>query len=171
MATASSRTIAPRRGTAFSAATRSWNPSPSRKAARPRRKRTQLRHAPPEGLTARRSACMRPPKNSDCRPQFIGPTRRLPRHRLRGRHVSEAIRSTSAKWHVANAHICVIVERRRSGGAIGIGVTELRADFENSYYSVISHEGCAAIIWKIQPPRQAAEASAQRRHPRKNGMT
>ncbi|MDD5115642.1 MAG: acetyl-CoA carboxylase carboxyltransferase subunit alpha [Candidatus Omnitrophica bacterium] len=35
-----------------------------------------------------------------------------------------------------------------SGGALGVGVADRVAVLENSYYSVISPEGCAAILWK-----------------------
>ncbi len=35
-----------------------------------------------------------------------------------------------------------------SGGALGIGVGDRVGMLENSYYSVISPEGCAAILWK-----------------------
>ena len=46
-----------------------------------------------------------------------------------------------------------------SGGALGIGVTDRVLIFENSYYSVISPEGCAAILWKdAAAAPKAAEA-------------
>jgi acetyl-CoA carboxylase carboxyl transferase subunit alpha len=35
-----------------------------------------------------------------------------------------------------------------SGGALGIGVADRILILENAYYSVISPEGCAAILWK-----------------------
>lgn len=44
--------------------------------------------------------------------------------------------------------ICVIIGEGGSGGALGIGVGDHVAMFENSYYSVISPEGCAGILWK-----------------------
>jgi acetyl-CoA carboxylase carboxyl transferase subunit alpha len=44
--------------------------------------------------------------------------------------------------------ISVVVGEGGSGGALGIGVTDRVLIFENSYYSVISPEGCAAILWK-----------------------
>jgi acetyl-CoA carboxylase carboxyl transferase subunit alpha len=43
--------------------------------------------------------------------------------------------------------ICVIGEGG-SGGALGIGVGDWVAMLENAYYSVISPEGCAAILWR-----------------------
>lgn len=44
--------------------------------------------------------------------------------------------------------IVVIIGEGCSGGAIGIGVGDVIAMLENSYYSVISPEGCASILWK-----------------------
>ncbi|MBI4003402.1 MAG: acetyl-CoA carboxylase carboxyltransferase subunit alpha [Candidatus Omnitrophica bacterium] len=44
-------------------------------------------------------------------------------------------------------YICVIGEGG-SGGALGIGVGDWMAILENAYYSVISPEGCAAILWR-----------------------
>src|SRR5438552_17948794 len=35
-----------------------------------------------------------------------------------------------------------------SGGALGVGVADRVLVLENAYYSVISPEGCAAILWK-----------------------
>jgi acetyl-CoA carboxylase carboxyl transferase subunit alpha len=44
--------------------------------------------------------------------------------------------------------ICVVIGEGGSGGALGIGVGDRVAMLENSYYSVISPEGCAGILWK-----------------------
>ncbi len=44
--------------------------------------------------------------------------------------------------------IIVIIGEGCSGGALGIGIGDIVAMFENAYYSVISPEGCAAILWK-----------------------
>ncbi len=55
--------------------------------------------------------------------------------------------------------VCVVIGEGGSGGALGIGVGDRVAMFENSFYSVISPEGCAAILWKTAERRQhAAEA-------------
>mgnify|MGYP000734204883 CR=1 FL=1 len=43
--------------------------------------------------------------------------------------------------------ICVVIGEGGSGGALGIGVGDRIAILEHSYYSVISPEGCAAILW------------------------
>jgi acetyl-CoA carboxylase carboxyl transferase subunit alpha len=55
--------------------------------------------------------------------------------------------------------ICVVIGEGGSGGALGIGVGDRLAMLENAYYSVISPEGCATILWKSNEhaPR-AAEA-------------
>ncbi len=44
--------------------------------------------------------------------------------------------------------ICVIIGEGGSGGALGIGVGDKVLMLEYAYYSVISPEGCAAILWK-----------------------
>jgi len=44
--------------------------------------------------------------------------------------------------------ICVIIGEGGSGGALGIGVGDRILMLEYAYYSVISPEGCAAILWK-----------------------
>ena len=55
--------------------------------------------------------------------------------------------------------ISVVIGEGGSGGAIGIGVSDRVLILENAYYSVISPEGCAAILWKDRDAApQAAEA-------------
>lgn len=44
--------------------------------------------------------------------------------------------------------IVVIIGEGCSGGALGIGVGDKIGMLEHSYYSVISPEGCASILWK-----------------------
>jgi acetyl-CoA carboxylase carboxyl transferase subunit alpha len=44
--------------------------------------------------------------------------------------------------------VCIVIGEGGSGGALGIGVGDRVGMLENSYYSVISPEGCAAILWK-----------------------
>ena len=44
--------------------------------------------------------------------------------------------------------IAVIIGEGCSGGALGMGVGDVVAMLEHAYYSVISPEGCAAILWK-----------------------
>jgi len=65
------------------------------------------------------------------------------------RHVSEAIAVNLREMATLETPtISVVVGEGGSGGALGIGVTDRVLMFENSYYSVISPEGCAAILWK-----------------------
>ncbi len=55
--------------------------------------------------------------------------------------------------------IVVIIGEGGSGGALGIGIGDRVCVMENAYYSVISPEGCAAILWKDSAKAdQAAEA-------------
>ena len=44
--------------------------------------------------------------------------------------------------------ICVVIGEGGSGGALGIGIGDHIAVLQNAYYSVISPEGCAGILWK-----------------------
>jgi acetyl-CoA carboxylase carboxyl transferase subunit alpha len=55
--------------------------------------------------------------------------------------------------------ICIVIGEGGSGGALGIGVGDRLAILKFAYYSVISPEGCAAILWRdgSQAPK-AAEA-------------
>ena len=55
--------------------------------------------------------------------------------------------------------IAIVIGEGGSGGALGIGVADRVCVLENAYYSVISPEGCAAILWKdgAKAP-EAAEA-------------
>ena len=55
--------------------------------------------------------------------------------------------------------ICVVIGEGGSGGALGIGVGDRMAMLQYAYYSVISPEGCAAILWKTgEKAQEAAEA-------------
>src|SRR6056297_1893885 len=54
--------------------------------------------------------------------------------------------------------ICVVIGEGGSGGALGIGVGDRIAVLQHAYYSVISPEGCAGILWKSHQhaPKAAA---------------
>ena len=54
--------------------------------------------------------------------------------------------------------IAIVIGEGGSGGALGIGVADRVLILENAYYSVISPEGCAAILWK---DRAAASKAAE----------
>jgi acetyl-CoA carboxylase carboxyl transferase subunit alpha len=49
---------------------------------------------------------------------------------------------------IRTAMIAIVIGEGGSGGALGIGITDRVCVLENAYYSVISPEGCAAILWK-----------------------
>ncbi len=54
--------------------------------------------------------------------------------------------------------INIVIGEGGSGGALAIGVGDILLMLEYSFYSVISPEGCAAILWKDQTAvQQAAE--------------
>lgn len=44
--------------------------------------------------------------------------------------------------------VCVVIGEGGSGGALGLGIGDHVAMLQFSYYSVISPEGCAGILWK-----------------------
>lgn len=58
--------------------------------------------------------------------------------------IAEAIRDMSG---LRVPIICVTIGEGGSGGALGIGVGDRYLIMQHSYYSVISPEGCAAILW------------------------
>ena len=76
------------------------------------------------------------------------------------RHVAEAIAVNLREMSMLRVPtIAVVIGEGGSGGALGIGVTDRVLILENSYYSVISPEGCAAILWKdASAAGRAAEA-------------
>jgi acetyl-CoA carboxylase carboxyl transferase subunit alpha len=46
--------------------------------------------------------------------------------------------------------VVAVIGEGGSGGALGIGLGDRILMLENAYYSVISPEGCAAILWKTR---------------------
>jgi acetyl-CoA carboxylase carboxyl transferase subunit alpha len=91
---------------------------------------------------------------------FIDTPGAFPGVESEARHVSEAIAVNLREMAMLKVpSVAVIVGEGGSGGALGIGVTDRVLIFENSYYSVISPEGCAAILWKDRAHApKAAEA-------------
>lgn len=62
--------------------------------------------------------------------------------------------------------VVVIIGEGASGGALGLGIGDRVIMLENSWYSVISPEGCAAILWKNHPtPVQKAPEAAEALRP------
>jgi acetyl-CoA carboxylase carboxyl transferase subunit alpha len=91
---------------------------------------------------------------------FIDTPGAFPGIESEARHVSEAIAVNLREMALLKTPtISVVIGEGGSGGALGIGVTDRVLIFENSYYSVISPEGCAAILWKDSAAApKAAEA-------------
>jgi len=75
------------------------------------------------------------------------------------RHIAEAIAVNLRQMAVLQVPIiAAVIGEGGSGGALGIGVADRVLILENAYYSVISPEGCAAILWK---DRTAAPLAAE----------
>ena len=75
------------------------------------------------------------------------------------RHISEAIAVNLREMTLLEVPIITaVIGEGGSGGALGIGVADRVLILENAYYSVISPEGCAAILWKDRA--NAAKAAA-----------
>jgi acetyl-CoA carboxylase carboxyl transferase subunit alpha len=75
------------------------------------------------------------------------------------RHIAEAIAVNLREMMLLEVPIvAAVIGEGGSGGALGIGVADRVLILENAYYSVISPEGCAAILWK---DRSAAPKAAE----------
>ena len=65
------------------------------------------------------------------------------------RHIAEAIAiNLRESFNISVPIISIVVGEGGSGGALGIGIGNRILILEHAYYSVISPEGCAAILWK-----------------------
>ncbi len=74
------------------------------------------------------------------------------------RNIAEAIAFNLREMMMLTVPIvAVVIGEGGSGGALGIGVADRVLMMENAYYSVISPEGCAAILWKDR--KYATEAA------------
>lgn len=60
---------------------------------------------------------------------------------------------------IATPIVVIIIGEGCSGGALGIGVGDSIGMLEHSYYSVISPEGCASILWKDSDKKVDAAAA------------
>ncbi len=76
------------------------------------------------------------------------------------RHIAEAIAVNLREcFTISVPIISVVIGEGGSGGALGIGIANRILILEHAYYSVISPEGCAAILWKDRSySDKAAEA-------------
>jgi acetyl-CoA carboxylase carboxyl transferase subunit alpha len=76
------------------------------------------------------------------------------------RHIAEAIAVNLREMMVLKTPlVAVVLGEGGSGGALGIGVCDRVLILENAYYSVISPEGCAAILWKDRANASQAAAA------------
>src|SRR5262245_23458516 len=76
------------------------------------------------------------------------------------RHIAEAIAVNLREMMLLEVPIiAVVIGEGGSGGALGIGVADRVLVLENAYYSVISPEGCAAILWKDRAAASKAAAA------------
>ena len=65
------------------------------------------------------------------------------------RHIAEAIAVNLREMATFEVPIiAIVIGEGGSGGALGVAVADRVLILENAYYSVISPEGCAAILWK-----------------------
>lgn len=76
------------------------------------------------------------------------------------RNIAEAIaRNLREMMDLRTPIVVAVLGEGGSGGALGVGVADRILMLENAYYSVISPEGCAAILWKHRKHApEAAEA-------------
>jgi acetyl-CoA carboxylase carboxyl transferase subunit alpha len=76
------------------------------------------------------------------------------------RHIAEAIAVNLREMMLFEVPvIAAVIGEGGSGGALGIGVADRVLILENAYYSVISPEGCAAILWKDRANTAKAAAA------------
>ncbi len=61
---------------------------------------------------------------------------------------------------LATPIVCVVIGEGGSGGALGIGIGDRVSMLEHAYYSVISPEGCAGILWKTANDETKPRAAA-----------
>jgi acetyl-CoA carboxylase carboxyl transferase subunit alpha len=70
--------------------------------------------------------------------------------------------------------VCVVIGEGGSGGALGIGIGDRVSMLQHAYYSVISPEGCAGILWKVAndetKPRAAEALKLTAEHLKRHGV-
>ena len=120
-------------------------------------RRADVRRAPAAGKAWDKVRIARAPGRPTIRDYIAGA---FPGLEAEARGQAEAIgRNLAAMARLATPIVSVVTGEGGSGGAIGIAEGDIVLMLENAIYSVISPEGCAAILWKdgkFAP--QAAEA-------------
>lgn len=73
---------------------------------------------------------------------------------------------------IATPIISVVIGEGGSGGALGVGVADKVCMLQNAYYSVISPEGCASILWRnsVKAPDAASALKLTAPHLLKFGI-
>jgi len=76
------------------------------------------------------------------------------------RHIGEAIAVNLREMMLLEVPVLTaVIGEGGSGGALGVAVSDRVLILENAYYSVISPEGCAAILWKDRAASPKAAAA------------
>ena len=76
------------------------------------------------------------------------------------RHIGEAIAVNLREMMLLEVPVlAAVIGEGGSGGALGVAVADRVLILENAYYSVISPEGCAAILWKDRAASPKAAAA------------
>jgi acetyl-CoA carboxylase carboxyl transferase subunit alpha len=76
------------------------------------------------------------------------------------RHIGEAIAVNLREMMLLEVPVLTaVIGEGGSGGALGVAVADRVLILENAYYSVISPEGCAAILWKDRAASPKAAAA------------
>jgi len=87
------------------------------------------------------------------------------------RNISEAIaRNLRDMMNLKVPIVAVVLGEGGSGGALGIGIADRLLMMENSYYSVISPEGCAAILYKHRKHAEKAASAMKMSAPDLQGL-
>ena len=127
---------------------------------------TELRHAQPgrlsQGVSANEAGGEIQPADYD----LYRHARRVSRNRRRRTRASRAIaRNLLVMSRLTVPIISVVIGEGGSGGALALGVADRVLMLEHSVYSVISPEGCAAILWDdpAKIPDAADDAENDRR--------
>ena len=124
--------------------------SASRRAPTPTRTSAATSGCRTRRATARRCGRWSSPSGSGCRSSRSSTCRApIPAPESEERGIAEAIaRSIGLMSRLRTPIVTVITGEGGSGGALAIAVADVVVALENAVYSVISPEGCAAILWR-----------------------